>query len=80
MSENKIDEKLESILKDIFQIKSINLEASMYEIPEWDSLKHIQLITTIEEVFDITIDFADSIEMTSIPIIKSKILEYLNDK
>lgn len=79
MSENKIDEKLESILKDIFQIKSINLEASMYEIPEWDSLKHIQLITTIEEVFDITIDFADSIEMTSIPIIKSKILEYLND-
>ena len=76
MSENKIDEKLESILKDIFQIKSINLEASMYEIPEWDSLKHIQLITTIEEVFDITIDFADSIEMTSIPIIKSKILEF----
>ena len=80
MNENKIDEKLESILKDIFQIKSINLEANMYEIPEWDSLKHIQLITTIEEVFNITLDFADSIEMSSIPIIKSKILEYLNDK
>jgi len=80
MSENKIDEKLESILKDVFQIKSIQLEANMYEIPEWNSLKHIQLITTIEEVFNITIDFADSIEMTSIPIIKSKILEYLNDK
>jgi len=80
MSENKINEELENILKDVFQVKSINLESNMHEIPEWDSLRHIQLIMAIEEIFDITIDFSDSIEMNSIPIIKSKILEYLNDK
>ena len=80
MNEEKIDKELEIIMKDVFQIKKINLEANMLEIPEWDSLKHIQLIMTIEEKFNITIDFTDSIEMTSIPIIKNKILKYLNDK
>tara|TARA_B100001013_G_scaffold254597_1_gene158813 strand:+ start:453 stop:695 length:243 start_codon:yes stop_codon:yes gene_type:complete len=80
MNEEEIDKELEIIMKDVFQIKKINLEANMLEIPEWDSLKHIQLIMTIEEKFNITIDFTDSIEMTSIPIIKNKILKYLNDK
>ena len=80
MNEEEIDKELEIVMKDVFQIKKINLEANMLEIPEWDSLKHIQLIMTIEEKFNITIDFTDSIEMTSIPIIKNKILKYLNDK
>ena len=80
MNEEEIDKELEIIMKDVFQIKKINLEANMLEIPEWHSLKHIQLIMTIEEKFNITIDFTDSIEMTSIPIIKNKILKYLNDK
>jgi len=80
MNEEEIDKELEIVMKDVFQIKKINLEANMLEIPEWDSLKHIQLIMTIEEKFNITIDFTDSIEMTSIPIIKNKILKYLHDK
>ena len=80
MNEEEIDKELEIVMKDVFQIKKINLEANMLEIPEWDSLKHIQLIMTIEEKFNITIDFTDTIEMTSIPIIKNKILKYLNDK
>ena len=49
MNEEEIDKELEIIMKDVFQIKKINLEANMLEIPEWDSLKHIQLIMTIEE-------------------------------
>ncbi len=80
MNEEEIDKKLDIIMKDVFQIKKINLDANMSEIPEWDSLKHIQLIMTIEEKFNITIDFTDTIEMTSIPIIKNKILKYLHDK
>ena len=80
MNEEEIDKELEIVMKDVFQIKKINLEANMLEIPEWDSLKHIQLIMTIEEKFNITIDFTDTIEMTSIPIIKNKILKYLHDK
>ncbi len=72
-----LDEKLNKILKETFQNDKINLEYSMDEIPEWDSLKNIQLIIALEEEFNIAIDFSDTLEMTSIPSIKNKILKYL---
>ena len=77
---DKVDERLEKLLKEIFQIDQINLEFSMDDIPEWDSFKHIELITAIEEEFKIKLDVIDTTEITSIPIIKSKILKRLNDK
>jgi len=78
MVENQdIDKKLEKIANDVLQSKKVTLESSMEEIPEWDSLKHIQLIIAIEEEFDITIDFSDTLDMTSFPAIKNKILKYL---
>jgi len=80
MTENKnndIDKKLEKIVKETLQSKKVTLESSMEDIPEWDSLKHIQLIIAIEEEFNITIDFSDTLDMTSFPAIKNKILKYL---
>lgn len=81
MTENeknkKFEERLYKILKDTFGTDEINPEYSMDEIPEWDSLKHVQLIIAIEDEFNISIDFADTFEMTSIPEIKNKILKYL---
>jgi len=77
-NDKNVDEKLLKILKDTFQTEKINSEASMDEVPEWDSLLHIRLITTIEDEFKIAIDFADTLEMTSIPEIKKKIQKYLD--
>jgi len=74
---DQIEEKLKKILKETFQTKKISLKSKMEEIPEWDSLKHIQLIIAVEEVFGITIDFSDTLDMTSLPTIKEKILKYL---
>ena len=44
---------------------------------EWDSLKHIQLITAIEKRFNIEIDFEESIEMVSVKNILNIITEKL---
>lgn len=74
---DRINYRLEKLVKETLQSKKVNLESTMDEIPEWDSLKHIQLIIAIEEEFDITIDFSDTLDMTSIPAIKEKILKYL---
>ena len=52
----------------------------MDEIPEWNSFKHYELIIAIENEFKIKLEDADTIEITSVPIIKSKILTYLNEK
>ena len=75
-----LDTRLEKILKEVFQIEEVDLSFSMDEIPEWDSFKHYELIIAIENEFKIKLEDADTIEITSIPIIKSKILTYLNEK
>ena len=77
---NEIDSKLEKLLKETFQIEKISLDFSMEDIPEWDSFKHIELIIVIEKEFKIKLEHTDTIEMVSIPIIKSKILKLLDDK
>ena len=73
----ELDIKLEEILKKVFKIEKINLESSIEDISEWDSFAHIQLLDAIEEEFKIEIEFNDAIIMTSIPIIKKKITNYL---
>ena len=75
-----LDTRLEKILKEVFQIEEVDLSFSMDEIPEWDSFKHYELIVAVENEFKIKLEDVDTIEITSIPIIKSKILKYLNEK
>ena len=73
-----LDVKLEEILKKVFKTEKINLESSIEDISEWDSLTHTQLILAIEKEFKIKIRFDDAMIMTSIPIIKKKIMNYLS--
>ena len=77
-NDKNVDEKVLKIIKDAFQTEKINPNASMDDIPEWDSLLHIRLITAIEDEFNIAIDFTDTLEMTSIAEIKNKIQKYLD--
>ena len=73
----ELDVKLEVLLKKVFKIQKIDLEVSIVDISEWDSLTHVQLISAIEKEFKIKIKFDDAMIMTSIPIIKKKIMNYL---
>ena len=79
-SKTDLDTRLEKILKEVFQIEEVDLNFSMDEIPEWDSFKHYELIVAVENEFKIKLEDVDTIEITSIPIIKSKISKYLNEK
>ena len=79
-SKTDLDARLEKILKEVFQVEKIDLNFSMDEIPEWDSFKHYEVIIAIENEFKIKLSISDTIEIVSIPIIKSKILKYLNEK
>ena len=79
-SGNEIDTKLKSLLKKIFEIDDIDLTSSMDDIPEWDSFKHFELIVNLEKEFKIKLTVSDTTEITSIPIIKTKILKYLDEK
>ena len=78
ISSEELDIKLEKILKKVFKIQKINLESSIEDISEWDSFAHFQLMDEIEVEFKIEIEPNDVIIMTSIPIIKKKIMNYLS--
>ena len=78
--DDEINAKLEKLLKKIFQVDKISLDYSMDDIPEWDSFKHIELIIGLEQEFNIKLEYTDTTDMTSIPIIKSKVLKLVNDK
>ena len=79
-SKNELDLRLEKILKEVFQVEKINLSLSMDEISEWDSFKHYEVVTAVENEFKIKFKIADVLEITSIPMIKNKILKHLNEK
>jgi len=41
-------------------------ELSIGDIPEWDSAAHVNLITSIEERFEIDLDISDAIDIEDV--------------
>lgn len=51
---------------DIFMLTEKDLVTLKYhDVPEWDSVGHMMLITAIEEAFDIMFDTEDIIDFSS---------------
>lgn len=45
--------------------EQLNAEVAMNKTADWDSVGHVQLITSIENVFDIMFDTEDILNFTS---------------
>ena len=75
-SDEEINQKLEKIFLEVFEIDTIDMNATIDEVPEWDSFGHFELMMGIEKQFDIKIKMSDFPSMTSVPKIKMKIQEY----
>ena len=54
----------------------INDESSMDTIDQWDSMKHLNLVLAIEEVFRVSLTEEQSLEMMSLPLIKLVLNEH----
>jgi len=73
----------EDILRDVMAAMldidplSIGPGTSPDTVPEWDSVRHMNLIIAIEQTFGITVPDEDVAEMTSYLIIKAVIEEQL---
>ena len=46
-------------------------------VPQWDSVRHMNLIIALEEAFDITIPDDEVAALTSFPIIRAVVEEQL---
>ena len=73
-----MNEKLASVLAEVFSLRpdQISPELTKDDVGNWDSLKQMDLVMSIEKEFDITLEITDIITMNSvvgiIEVLKSK--------
>lgn len=59
-------EKYSKIFEKIFSINKSKLNKLKYQsIPQWDSVGHMSLISSLEKTFKITIDIDDIVDFSS---------------
>lgn len=67
---NNID-KLKSLLGLVFKVDAnkINNDTSPDNLPEWDSLKHLNMVLALEEAYKISISEEAAMEMLSFELV-----------
>ena len=79
MTDKQIINRLSNVFNETLGVNEFELTITMDKVPEWDSLKHIQLLTTIEAAFGIELQFEDAIEMITGKSILTKVKKYIID-
>ena len=78
LDENTLKQVMATLLT--LDITAIDSEASMDTIPNWDSLRHMNLVLALEEEFKVSIPDEDAGNITSYKIIKLVLEELLQAK
>lgn len=73
----QVDEKVGSLLADVLQIPAAGIteDLAMKDVEAWDSLKHMELIVSLEQSFGIELTFDDIVAMQSVGEIKRVLRE-----
>jgi acyl carrier protein len=60
-------DRLQAIFRAVFELPDDQpvSDLKQSDFPAWDSLAHVSLVTGIESEFDISLDVADQLRMTS---------------
>ena len=77
MNDEQIINRLSNVFNETLGGNKFELTITMDKVAEWDSLKHIQLLSSIEDSFNIEIQFEDAIEMITGKSILNKIKDYI---
>ena len=63
-----MESKVKSILVDVFDIKETDItdEMNLRDVESWDSLKHMNLVISLEQQFNIEFSTEEIIEMKNL--------------
>jgi acyl carrier protein len=77
-----MESRIKTIMANVFLIdeSEIKENASPDSIPQWDSIGHLNLITSLEEEFDIIFSEEQIIEMLNLPLVIEITREAVNSK
>ena len=69
---------VEAIIAKVFNLDPADVTggASQDTIPEWDSMGHLSLVTSLEDHFKVSIAISDAMKMTSVANIKNVLKDY----
>ena len=67
-----MDDKVKGLLAEILQVPAAEITdaLAMKDVESWDSLKHIELISSLEEAFNLQLTFDEIVGMQSVGEIK----------
>ena len=71
-----MEEKVLEILKNLFELDTVDETCSQEDCEKWDSMGQLNLVVELESEFDVTLEPEEIAEMTSF----SKILDILKKK
>lgn len=82
MEESTINDKLKTIV-----IETLKISASDYsddlaagDIPQWDSIGHVNLLMAVEQGFGVAFDVTDAIDIESVSDLQDMLRKYLSEK
>jgi acyl carrier protein len=70
--------RFEDLFKRVMGTADCRPEYSMRELTVWDSLKHVELLTEIDETFGIRVEPTDLWEMISVAGISNVLSKYVD--
>ena len=73
--QNKIIAKLNEVFDDIFGVSGVTVETTAKDVPGWDSLMHITLISEVEDVFGVKFTMKQILEMQNVGEMVDLIIE-----
>jgi len=73
----QVDAKVQNLLSEVLQMPSSEItdDLTMKAVDSWDSLKHMELIVSLEQSFEIQLSFDDIVAMQSVSEIKRVLRE-----
>ena len=73
------ENQLKAVIAAMLDLNADEIDArtSTDNVPQWDSVRHMNLVIALEEAFGITIPDEEVVTMTSYPIIKATVEEQL---
>jgi acyl carrier protein len=64
---NGVRPEIEGIFADVFKFDgAISAQTSRADVPKWDSLRHIALVTAIEQNFGVSLSMDEMVEIRSV--------------
>jgi len=69
---------ISNILKKDFKIKKINLKSDLTKIKNWDSLKHLDFIMSLEKTFKVKFNINENFQIKTVENFLKKIIDKTN--